>query len=85
MMTGNVTQAALDLSSLIRERGNADETSRTGFKQQRFIIGAFLIGCVMGGALSARMGLGIIILPGLAITICYIQEEYGRNVRPLAG
>jgi len=85
MMTGNVTQAALDLSNLIRERGSADEATRTGFKQQRVIIGAFLTGCVIGGALAARMGLGIIILPGLAITLCYIQEAYGREVRPQAG
>jgi len=78
MMTGNVTQAALDLSSLIRERGNADEASRTGFKKQRVIIGAFLAGCVIGAALSHRLGLGIIIIPGLAITLCYFREASRR-------
>jgi len=82
MMTGNVTQAALDLSDLIRKRGNADEGSRVSFKKQRITIGAFLTGCVIGGVLSVRMGLGTIIIPGLAITLCYLQEEYGR---PLLG
>lgn len=85
MMTGNVTQAALDLGSLIRERGDADEALRTSFQKLRVIIGGFLTGCVIGGALSARMGLGTILIPGLAITICYFQEEYDRDVRPQAG
>ena len=85
MMTGNVTQAALELGNLIRKGGNADEASRASFKKLRITIGAFLIGCVIGGVLTIRMGLGTIIIPGLAITICYLQEEYGRNVRPQAG
>jgi uncharacterized membrane protein YoaK (UPF0700 family) len=78
MMTGNVTQAALDLSNLIRKRGNADEASRTSFSNQRITIGAFLTGCVIGGVLTVRMGLGTIMIPGVAITICYLQEAYGR-------
>ena len=85
MMTGNVTQAALDLGNLIRKRRNADEASCTSFKRLRITIGAFLAGCVIGGVLSIRMGLGTIIMPGLAITICYLREGYGRNVRPQAG
>jgi uncharacterized membrane protein YoaK (UPF0700 family) len=85
MMTGNVTQAALDLGNLIRKRGNADEASRTSFKKLRVIIGGFLTGCVVGGALSSRMGLGTILIPGLAITLCYLQEVYGNNVRPQTG
>ena len=85
MMTGNVTQAALDLGNLIRKRGNADEASRVGFKKLRVTIGAFLTGCVIGGVLSIRMGLGTIVIPGLAITIYYLQKEYDRDVRPQAG
>jgi uncharacterized membrane protein YoaK (UPF0700 family) len=77
VMTGNVTQAALDLGKLIRGRGNADEELYTSFKKQRVTIGAFLTGCVIGGVLSIRMGLGPIIVPGLAIIICYLREEHG--------
>jgi uncharacterized membrane protein YoaK (UPF0700 family) len=77
VMTGNVTQAALDLGKLIRGRGNAEEELRTRFKRQRVTIGAFLTGCVVGGVLTIRMGLGTIIIPGLAITICYFREEHG--------
>ena len=85
MMTGNVTQAALELGNLIRKRGNADEASRASFKKLRITIGAFLTGCVVGGVLTTRMGLGTILIPGLAIAICYLQEEYDRNARPQAG
>lgn len=84
MMTGNVTQAALDLGNLIRKRGNADEATRTSFSKLRVTIGAFLTGCVIGGVLSVQLGLGTIMIPGLAITMCYFQEEYGRKVRPQA-
>ncbi|HMI60349.1 MAG TPA: YoaK family protein [Puia sp.] len=85
VMTGNVTQAALELGNLIRKRGKADEASRASFKKLRITIGAFLTGCLIGGVLTIRMGLGTILIPGLAITICYLQEEYDRNVRPQAG
>jgi uncharacterized membrane protein YoaK (UPF0700 family) len=85
MMTGNVTQAALELGNLIRKRGNTDEASRARFKKLRITIGAFLTGCVIGGVLTIRMGLGTILIPGLAITICYLREEYDRDVRPQAG
>jgi uncharacterized membrane protein YoaK (UPF0700 family) len=85
MMTGNVTQAALDLGNLIRKRRNADEASCTSFKRLRITIGAFLTGCVIGGVLSIRLGLATIIIPGLAITICYLQEEYGGKVGPRIG
>lgn len=84
MMTGNVTQAALEMGNLIRQRGNADEASWVSFKRLRITIGAFLTGCVIGGVLSIQMGLGTILIPGLAITICYLQEVYGGNVRPRA-
>jgi uncharacterized membrane protein YoaK (UPF0700 family) len=79
MMTGNVTQAALDLGNLIRKRGNADITLRVSFKKLRMTICAFLIGCVIGGVLSIRLGLGAIIIPGLAITLSYLQEEYDHK------
>jgi len=78
MMTGNVTQAALDLGGLIRKGGNSDEGKWTSFKKQGITIGAFLAGCVIGAVLSNRLGLGIIIIPGLAITFCYFREAYRR-------
>jgi uncharacterized membrane protein YoaK (UPF0700 family) len=85
MMTGNVTQAALELGNLIRRRRIADDASRTSITKLRITISAFLTGCVIGGVLTIRMGLGTIIIPGLAITICYLQEEYGRVPSPGQG
>jgi uncharacterized membrane protein YoaK (UPF0700 family) len=76
MMTGNVTQAALDLGKLIRKGGIA----WASFKKQGITIGAFLTGCVIGALLSTRLGLSTIIIPGLAITLCYLLEAY-RGVK----
>jgi uncharacterized membrane protein YoaK (UPF0700 family) len=77
VMTGNVTLAALDLGKLIRRRGNADGEFHSSFKKQRVTIGAFLTGCLIGGVVTTRMGLGTIMIPGLAIIICYFREEHG--------
>ena len=79
MMTGNVTQAAIELGHLIRNRGDAGKASRASFKKLRITIGAFLIGCLIGAVLSKRLGLGIIIIPGLAIILCYFRE-FRRNL-----
>jgi uncharacterized membrane protein YoaK (UPF0700 family) len=76
VMTGNVTQAALDLGKLMRGRGNADEELHTSLKKERVTIGAFLTGCLIGGVVTIRMGLGTIMIPGLAIIIYYFREEY---------
>lgn len=71
MMTGNVTQAALSLGALIRKGKNAGEAVWADLRGQRIIIGAFFGGCLVGGVLAMWLGLGVIVLPGLAIATCY--------------
>ena len=75
MMTGNVSQAALDLGNVIRKGRVADVLSWMSFKKQLITIGGFLAGCVFGAVLSKWLGLSTIIIPGVAIVICYLQEE----------
>jgi uncharacterized membrane protein YoaK (UPF0700 family) len=75
MMTGNVTQASLDLGHLIRKGIMVDEQTWMSFKKQLLTISGFLAGCIIGGALSKWVGLGALIIPGAAIVVCYLLEE----------
>ena len=75
MMTGNVTQASLDLGNLIKN-GTHDADSLLSFKKQLVTILGFLIGCFLGAVAGKFFGLGTLILPGAAMIICY---WYHRN------
>lgn len=75
MMTGNVTQASLDLGNLIKN-GTNDADSLLSFKKQLVTIFGFLIGCFLGAVAGKFFGLGTLILPGAAMIICY---WYHRN------
>jgi uncharacterized membrane protein YoaK (UPF0700 family) len=71
MMTGNVTQASLDLGGLLTS-GFRDAAIFLSFKKQLVTISGFLIGCLSGALLGKEFGLAAIILPGLGMVICYI-------------
>ncbi|MFB9076688.1 YoaK family protein [Flavobacterium procerum] len=75
MMTGNVTQASLDLGNLIKN-GTSDSDSLLSFKKQLVTITGFLAGCFLGAVAGKYFGLGTLILPGVAMIICY---WYHRN------
>ncbi|WP_035652280.1 YoaK family protein [Flavobacterium sp. ASV13] len=70
MMTGNVTQASLDLGNLLKN-GFKDIDAISSFKKQLVTIIGFLIGCFMGAVAGKFFGLGTLILPGAAMIICY--------------
>ena len=70
MMTGNVTQMALDLCGMISDKFH-EGASKTGFKKGMITIGGFLIGCVLGAYIGQLFGLVGIVLPGLAMVCCY--------------
>ncbi|WPO78325.1 YoaK family protein [Flavobacterium sp. KACC 22761] len=70
MMTGNVTQASLDLGNLLKN-GLKDVEVLLSFKKQLVTIIGFLIGCFMGAVAGKFFGLGTLILPGTAMVICY--------------
>ncbi|MEO4004997.1 YoaK family protein [Flavobacterium sp. CAU 1735] len=75
MMTGNVTQAALDLGNLLKN-GCKDPEVVISFKKQLVTIIGFLIGCFLGAIAGKLFGLGTLIVPGIAMIICYL---YHRN------
>ncbi|RFM31249.1 YoaK family protein [Chitinophaga silvisoli] len=74
MMTGNVTQAALDLGNLIRT-GFREPAALQSLRNISVLIGGFLLGCLMGGIMARYLGLTSIIGPGVAICICYLMRE----------
>jgi uncharacterized membrane protein YoaK (UPF0700 family) len=77
IMTGNVTQASLDLGNILRKGMNADATSRESFKKLSVTIGGFLAGCLLGALLGKTLGLAAIGIPGLVL-LSYICRNAGQ-------
>ncbi|HXB10236.1 MAG TPA: YoaK family protein [Puia sp.] len=72
MMTGNVTQAALDLGRLIWKGPGTAPIAAESIKKQVVLLGGFLAGCLLGGLLSKAAGLPAMLLPGLTVLLCYL-------------
>jgi len=70
MMTGNVTQLALDLKWVIFN-GFSDTDHLTGFRNGMITILGFLAGCFLGAYAGKLFGLVGIILPGVSMVACY--------------
>lgn len=76
MMTGNVTQASLDLGKSIT-LAFTDAVSKESLKKQGVIIGGFLLGCVAGALAGKLFGLSVLLLPGIGLIVCYLSN--GNN------
>ncbi|SFD75111.1 Uncharacterized membrane protein YoaK, UPF0700 family [Chitinophaga sp. CF118] len=74
MMTGNVTQASLDLGTLIRAKLK-DAVTFQNLKNQFVTIGGFLAGCLLGALFAQRFGLSVLLLPALAMIVCYFSTH----------
>jgi uncharacterized membrane protein YoaK (UPF0700 family) len=68
IMTGNVTQAALDLWEMMKAKFSNDMLLKS-FKNQSYTIGGFLIGCLLGAVAGEVTGLSAVLLPGIALII----------------
>ena len=75
MMTGNVTQASIDLGNLLWKGFKADRLSLESIKRQLVLVGGFLAGCILGGLLAKWIGLQAVILPGLTLMIFYFIRK----------
>jgi uncharacterized membrane protein YoaK (UPF0700 family) len=67
VMTGNVTQASLDLIKCFT--GPADPELWTSFKKQITLIGGFLLGCLVGALMARQYGLVSVLLPALLMLV----------------
>lgn len=77
MMTGNVTQAALDMGNLIKSKF-ADEKSLQSFKRQFVTLGGFLTGCFLGAIAGKKWGLVPVLIPGIIMILCYLKNRKER-------
>jgi len=68
MMTGNVTQAALDLGKWAGS-GFADKAIKAGLMKTLTTIGGFACGCLLGAILARRSGLMAIGFPAILLLI----------------
>lgn len=71
MMTGNVTQAALDLGNLLFTRQEDTTSALQNLKKGCITIGGFLGGCIAGALLGKYFGLICLLMPGIALLLCY--------------
>jgi len=73
MMTGNVTQASLDLRALLfsNDKGEA----LLSFKKQSVTIFGFLAGCFAGGFLGREFGLAAVLAAGISMMVCYALSK----------
>ena len=69
MMTGNVTQAALDIGKMLNNKAG-DLLAKASFYRESITIVSFLAGCVFGGFLGKGVGLIAVSIPG-AVMIVY--------------
>ncbi|WP_343524345.1 YoaK family protein [Pedobacter sp.] len=77
MMTGNVTQFALDIRSYCNSGfKNADFLS--GIYKGLVTLGGFLLGCIMGACIGKLLGLAGMVLPGIAMAICYFATDKSK-------
>ena len=79
MMTGNVTQASIDIGNIIRSKLK-DVTIAESLKKQMVTISGFLIGCLAGAIMGKYVGLGAVILPGLIMVVIYIDIRMNNSV-----
>jgi len=74
MMTGNVTQFALDIGSFL-DSGFKNLVSFSAIKNGLVTLGGFLTGCFLGAYVGQLFGLAGIIIPGFAMVICYFYTN----------
>jgi uncharacterized membrane protein YoaK (UPF0700 family) len=79
MMTGNVTQAALDIGSLYRAKFR-DASVRLSLEKNLATVGGFLAGCLLGAVLAKRLGLSVAMLPGILLVLYYVCTRKNRLV-----
>lgn len=74
IMTGNVTQAALDIGTLFRNKFKGSQTAQS-LQKLAVNIGGFLGGCLLGGIMAKGIGLAAVGLPGLVLLFWFFKTK----------
>ncbi len=69
VMTGNVTQVILDLTSYLKNRNQEKQELKLKIVHTLFVILPFLIGCISGGLITKAVGLGSTVFIGLLLLL----------------
>ena len=77
MMTGNVTQASLDMGSIIF-KGFKTNDSVVSLKKQALTLFGFLIGCISGALAGKTLGLSAILIAGAFMLLCYFLSGHTK-------
>jgi len=79
VMTGNVTQWAIDLGRFLK--GVREPGVITRAKNQSFLILSFLAGCLLGALAGRFIGLGAALMPGLVLLFLYLPLS--KKIAPM--
>jgi uncharacterized membrane protein YoaK (UPF0700 family) len=74
MMTGNVTQASLDFIKVVTVKP-FDVEVWGSLKKQLVLLSGFLLGCLFGAVLAAKVGLCAVTLPGFVLLFCFFKTN----------
>jgi uncharacterized membrane protein YoaK (UPF0700 family) len=74
VMTGNVTQAALAIESLLNSKPG-DPADKKSLREQSINITGFLTGCLLGAIGGSLFGLSVVLLPGVLLMILFLREK----------
>jgi uncharacterized membrane protein YoaK (UPF0700 family) len=74
VMTGNVTQAALAIESLLNSKPG-DPADKKSLREQSINITGFLTGCLLGAIGGSLFGLSIVLLPGVLLMILFLRGK----------
>ena len=78
VMTGNVTQATLDVVAWLRTTGAPAEQA-AGLRKQLLVIGAFLLGC-LAGAIAAKLA-GLVVVAGAGVALLILALGWHRQAQ----
>ena len=78
VMTGNVTQATLDVVAWLRMSGTTPEQAAS-LRKQLLVVGAFLLGC-LGGAIAARLA-GLSVVAGAGLLLLLLSLGWHRQAQ----
>lgn len=75
MMTGNVTQAALDLAEILFGGSEKETITWINLQKQLITLGGFLAGCLLGALFGKLLGLAAVGVAGIALLPCYASGK----------
>ena len=81
VMTGNVTQASLDVIRLFSTKP-FDTEAKISLKKQSILIVGFFLGCFAGAIMASKFGLRSLILPGGLISVLVLTNGLVQPRKP---